>query len=112
MGSWRHVFLAAPDGAPRSNHIQFRHRHRTKIVHLPDSSFVVSPHWRSHTFRLSSVEALLGRKHVKTADSYAQACAEWTWDIPERFNMGVSVCDVQNQSATALIVPQQDGGQR
>ena len=49
---------------------------------------------------------------MKTADSYAQACAEWTWDIPERFNMGVSVCDVQNQSATALIVPQQDGGQR
>ncbi|MDE0780112.1 MAG: AMP-binding protein [Alphaproteobacteria bacterium] len=49
---------------------------------------------------------------MKKTDSYARACAEWTWDIPERFNMGVSVCDVQNQSATALIVPQQDGGQR
>jgi len=49
---------------------------------------------------------------VKIAGSYDEAFNSWVWDIPDRFNMGVSVCDEQNQTATALIVPQPDGGRR
>lgn len=44
------------------------------------------------------------------AASYAEACANWRWEVPDRFNMGVSVCDRQNPDALALIVPQPDGG--
>jgi acetyl-CoA synthetase len=49
---------------------------------------------------------------MKIAETYEQAFNDWTWDVPERFNMGVSVCDAQDQKATALIVPQPDGGRR
>jgi acetyl-CoA synthetase len=49
---------------------------------------------------------------VDIAASYAEACANWRWTVPDRFNMGVSVCDRQKQDATALIVPQPDGGRR
>ena len=49
---------------------------------------------------------------MKISESYAQAWGDWRWEVPERFNMGVSVCDAQNPNATALIVPQPDGRQR
>ena len=49
---------------------------------------------------------------MKIAQTYDEAWGDWRWDVPDRFNMGVSVCDVQNQKATALIVPQPDGGRR
>ena len=49
---------------------------------------------------------------MKVAQDYAEAWRDWRWEIPERFNMGVSVCDAQNPAATALIVPQPDGGRR
>ena len=49
---------------------------------------------------------------MQIATSYAEACANWRWEIPERFNMGVSVCDRQAPEALALIVPQPDGGRR
>ncbi len=44
------------------------------------------------------------------AQSYDEAFGNWRWEVPDRFNMGVSICDVQDQKATALIVPQEDGG--
>ena len=47
---------------------------------------------------------------MKIAGSYNEAFNDWRWEVPERFNMGVSICDVQDQAATALIVPQDDGG--
>jgi acetyl-CoA synthetase len=49
---------------------------------------------------------------VKISESYADAWGNWRWEVPERFNMGVSVCDAQDPNATALIVPQPDGGRR
>jgi acetyl-CoA synthetase len=49
---------------------------------------------------------------VEIASSYADAFGNWRWEVPERFNMGVSVCDAQNPDALALIVPQPDGGRR
>ena len=48
---------------------------------------------------------------MKKVSSYSQAYNEWQWIIPQHFNMGVSICDAQNQSATALIVPQINGAQ-
>ena len=49
---------------------------------------------------------------MKVSESYADAWGDWRWEVPERFNMGVSVCDAQDPNATALIVPQPDGGRR
>ena len=49
---------------------------------------------------------------MKISETYDQAWGDWRWEVPDRFNMGVSVCDAQNPKATALIVPQPDGGRR
>ena len=49
---------------------------------------------------------------MKISETYEQAWGDWRWDVPDRFNMGVSVCDAQDAKATALIVPQPDGGRR
>ena len=49
---------------------------------------------------------------MKKVSSYSQAYNEWQWIIPQHFNMGVSICDAQNQSATALIVPYINGTER
>ncbi|MGB0571461.1 MAG: AMP-binding protein [Alphaproteobacteria bacterium] len=49
---------------------------------------------------------------MKISKTYAEAWGDWRWDVPERFNMGVSVCDAHDPNKTALIVPQPDGGQR
>jgi len=49
---------------------------------------------------------------MKVSETYAEAWGDWRWEVPERFNMGVSVCDAHDPSATALIVPQPDGGRR
>jgi len=49
---------------------------------------------------------------MKKVSSYSQAYNEWQWIIPQHFNMGVCICDAQNQSATALIVPHINGTQR
>ena len=48
------------------------------------------------------------RFHMKKVSSYSQAVNEWQWIIPQQFNMGVCICDAQDQSAIALIVPQKN----
>ena len=48
------------------------------------------------------------RFHMKKVSSYSQAVNEWQWVIPQQFNMGVCICDAQDQSAIALIVPQKN----
>ena len=42
---------------------------------------------------------------MKPAASYAEMRAHHRWRIPERFNMGVAVCDKQRQRDVALIHP-------
>ena len=42
---------------------------------------------------------------MKPAASYDAMCAQQRWRIPERFNMGVAVCDKQKQRDVALIHP-------
>jgi acetyl-CoA synthetase len=49
---------------------------------------------------------------MQVAASYAEACANWRWNVPDRFNMGAALCDRQRADATALIVPQPEGGRR
>ena len=49
---------------------------------------------------------------MKISETYDEAWGDWRWEVPDRFNMGVSVCDAQDAKATALIVPQPDGGRR
>jgi acetyl-CoA synthetase len=44
-------------------------------------------------------------KTMKPAASYDAMCAQQRWRIPERFNMGVAVCDKQRQRDVALIHP-------
>ena len=48
---------------------------------------------------------------MKKASSYSLARSEWQWNVPKKFNMGVSICDNQDQNSTALIVPQENGRQ-
>jgi acetyl-CoA synthetase len=50
---------------------------------------------------------------LEQKSTYEDVCAAFAWDIPEYFNMGVSVCDRhadQNANATALIVDQGEDG--
>ena len=42
---------------------------------------------------------------MKPAASYDAMCGRHRWRIPERFNMGVAVCDRQRQRDVALIQP-------
>ena len=42
---------------------------------------------------------------MKPAASYEAARAQHRWRIPERFNMGVAVCDRRRQRDLALIHP-------
>jgi len=42
---------------------------------------------------------------MKPAANYEAMCAQHRWRIPERFNMGVAVCDRQRQRDVALIHP-------
>ena len=46
---------------------------------------------------------------MKPAASYEAARAQHRWRIPERFNMGVAVCDRRRQRDLALIHPRADG---
>ena len=49
---------------------------------------------------------------MKPAASYEAMCAQHRWRIPERFNMGVAVCDRQRQRDVALIHPLPGGAVR
>lgn len=49
---------------------------------------------------------------LKQSDTYDDVVSSFTWDIPEHFNMGVSVCDLhadKTPTKTALIVEQANG---
>jgi acetyl-CoA synthetase len=46
---------------------------------------------------------------MKPAASYEAMCKQHRWRVPERFNMGVAVCDRQRQRDVALIRPLPDG---
>ncbi len=49
---------------------------------------------------------------LKQSDNYDDIFTSFSWDVPENFNMGVSVCDVhadKTPTKTALIVEQANG---
>ena len=48
---------------------------------------------------------------LEPAASYEEACARFRWRVPERYNIGVDICDrhAESGAGTALIYVQQDG---
>lgn len=40
---------------------------------------------------------------LRAAKTYQEAASAFRWDIPERYNIGVDICDRQNPAATAII---------
>lgn len=49
---------------------------------------------------------------LEQKNSYEEVCDDFSWEIPEYFNMGVAVCErnvVKTPDKTALIVEQEDG---
>ena len=44
-----------------------------------------------------------------TYESYAQACAEHVWDVPERYNIAADVCDKHDPGKLAMVHERYDG---
>ena len=47
-----------------------------------------------------------------TYSSYEQACAEHSWDVPERYNIAADVCDKHDREKPAMVHERYDGDLR
>ncbi len=49
---------------------------------------------------------------MSTTLSYEQACADHSWDVPERYNIAADVCDKHPRAKTAMIHEDPEGNVR
>ena len=49
---------------------------------------------------------------TEAATTYEQACAEHSWNVPERYNIAADVCDKHPRDKAAMIWERHDGVRR